>query len=98
MNHNVLYDPTPLLDRVRQGRPWHVANGACTYCSGDRSSATCVTAAEVAAVLGVATETVARWKRGRRMSGDLVGVLATRAGTHPGELWPSWWANCPVPA
>lgn len=99
MNHNVLYDPTPLLDRVRQGRPWHQANGACTFCAGDRSTSTCVTCQEVAEVLGVARETVHNWKTGRsRVKGCHVDALAVRAGTHPGELWPEWWANCPVAA
>lgn len=98
MNTRVLYDATPLLDRVRQGRPWHRANGACTYCSGDRSSATCVSAPEIADLLGVARETVQRWRSGRRIAADLVDDLANRAGTHPGELWPEWWANCPVAA
>jgi hypothetical protein len=91
----VYFPSAPLLDRVRDGRPWHRANGACTYCSGDRSSAACVTTQEVADVLDVTHETVSRWKAGRRVSVTHADDLAVRAGAHPGELWPSWWATCP---
>lgn len=46
----------------------------------------------VAARLGIAVGTVARLRQ-EGLSEERADFYATRAGHHPGEVWPQWWSD-----
>jgi hypothetical protein len=88
----VRYLPSaPIMDAARAGRPWHVL-GHCPYCergTADRNKVpACVSAADIAATLGIGRDRVEKWRQGAQVLAADAERLASALGLLDFEVWP----------